>query len=541
MSNARRCNQFLGMAFGLILVLSTPLLSVWGQSRPGASNPVIGSRNSKVYHSPECGSARRLLTQNRLVLPSLAVAEAQGFVACKTCKPNQALLASTTLPKSAQANANTAALVTTTTALVTPPQEEEKKLSFTKDVAPVLVGNCVGCHDSERKRGGFDLSTFQKLLAGGEAGRVIVPGNPEESDLILRIKGEITPKMPANNRDLAAETINTIEQWVREGAVLDSGASPSAMLREIAVTPESLRKAELAQMSPEERDERLKNFAEDRWRRSGAPETPEMVASPHFALFGDLPKERADRVLKGMEGAYSWLKGLLSQPGKPALEGPEKISLYVFNDPARYAEFVRSVQNQAVDSGEQARANLSVEGPFVVVIDPLGGGEAPEASPAPSRRPGRGDAEPPAGPEQGLEGLLAEQFGISAVLQANKAPRWLAQGIGAYMSSQVEPRSPYANRLRSEALQQYRIGWNTKATQTLGDASDETTLRALGYSLVEWMLTAYRPRFPMFVRGMLEGNNQLDDGVRALFGADRSQFIQAWGAWVASRYGRGRR
>ncbi|CAN5912117.1 hypothetical protein BH23PLA1_BH23PLA1_14140 [soil metagenome] len=521
MTIARRSFQSLGMAFGLILTLSLSMVLAQAEAPAGASGSVIGSRNTKVYHDPDCGSVRRLLPQNRLVLPGLAVAEAQGFVACKTCKPNRILLAS------AVATPNAVAV------------QDDAKLSFTRDIAPVLVGNCVGCHNPQERRGGFDLSTFQQLMTGSETGQVIVPGKPEESELVLRIKGESTPKMPANNRDLAADTISRIERWVRDGAVLDAGVDPSALLRDVTVTPEALRKAELAKMSDEERDERLSDFARDRWRRAGETDAPEMISSPHFAFFGDLPEDRAERALKSMEGAYTWLKGLLSQPGKPALDWPEKVSLYVFNDAARYAEFVRSVQNQAVETGEQARANLGVEGPFVVVLDPHGGGEAPVPARAPSRRPG-GAADEPTGPERGLDGLLAEQLGIATVSQEGRAPRWLAHGIGAYMVSQVEPRSPYINRLRAEAVQQYRIGWNTKATEALGDATDDQTLRALGFSLIEWMVNAYRPRFPMFVRGMLEGNNKLDEGVQALFGVDRSQFLQAWGGWVASRYGRGR-
>src|SRR5262245_1186347 len=81
-------------------------------------------------------------------------------------------------------------------------------LKFSRDIAPILVGNCIGCHNPERKRGKFDLTTFEKLMAGSDVEKVIVPGKPEESHLVLRLRGEETPKMPQGaNNNLADEAI----------------------------------------------------------------------------------------------------------------------------------------------------------------------------------------------------------------------------------------------------------------------------------------------------------------------------------------------
>jgi len=43
------------------------------------------------------------------------------------------------------------------------------------------------------------------------------------------------------------------------------------------------------------------------------------------------------------------------------LTGPEKISLYVFNDLASYVEFVRSVENRELEQGIEAHGKLDVE------------------------------------------------------------------------------------------------------------------------------------------------------------------------------------
>ena len=48
--------------------------------------------------------------------------------------------------------------------------------------------------------GKLDMSTFEKLMAGGKRGKDIVGGDPEGSTLVQMIKGEETPKMPPEQR-----------------------------------------------------------------------------------------------------------------------------------------------------------------------------------------------------------------------------------------------------------------------------------------------------------------------------------------------------
>ena len=103
----------------------------------------------------------------------------------------------------------------------------DSELTFSRDIAPILVGNCIGCHNAKDKKGKFDMTTFKKLMTGAEKEKVIIPGKPDESPLVLRIKGEETPKMPPGaNRNLADVAIAKIEKWVQAGARLDRGDRP---------------------------------------------------------------------------------------------------------------------------------------------------------------------------------------------------------------------------------------------------------------------------------------------------------------------------
>ena len=48
--------------------------------------------------------------------------------------------------------------------------QESKPVSFINDVAPILKENCFACHDAKKKSGKYDMTTFEKLLAGGANG-----------------------------------------------------------------------------------------------------------------------------------------------------------------------------------------------------------------------------------------------------------------------------------------------------------------------------------------------------------------------------------
>ena len=60
-----------------------------------------------------------------------------------------------------------------------------EKLSFNRDIRPILVENCFACHgpDSASRKAGLRLDQRELAIKAG----AIVPGKPEESDLVQRI------------------------------------------------------------------------------------------------------------------------------------------------------------------------------------------------------------------------------------------------------------------------------------------------------------------------------------------------------------------
>ena len=102
------------------------------------------------------------------------------------------------------------------------------QISFLKDVAPVLVRNCVGCHNAKKAESKYDLTTFKKLASGGQQGEGVTlePGKSGESRLIELIRHDAQPRMPYKQDPLPQGAVAIIESWVEQGAIYD-GPDPS--------------------------------------------------------------------------------------------------------------------------------------------------------------------------------------------------------------------------------------------------------------------------------------------------------------------------
>ncbi len=99
--------------------------------------------------------------------------------------------------------------------LVTSATASEKL--FHEHVAPILVKNCVECHNDVTTKGGLNMETLATTLQGGDDGPAIVPGKAEESPLYQMIVGE-KPDMPKKKAALSTAETDLIKQWINSGA-----------------------------------------------------------------------------------------------------------------------------------------------------------------------------------------------------------------------------------------------------------------------------------------------------------------------------------
>jgi hypothetical protein len=92
---------------------------------------------------------------------------------------------------------------------------------FEKEIRPVLVEKCYGCHSSKLKTpmGGLVLDTKAGVKAGGNGGPIIVAGDPKTSRLFKALTyNETDLRMPPTGK-LPDAKIAAFEQWIAAGAV----------------------------------------------------------------------------------------------------------------------------------------------------------------------------------------------------------------------------------------------------------------------------------------------------------------------------------
>ncbi len=88
-------------------------------------------------------------------------------------------------------------------------------------VAPALSRRCASCHNDDRTRGGLSLQDHAAVMEGGLHGDTVVPGNPEQSELLRRVTlanshEEFMPK--GGRTPLTPEQVTAIHWWIVQGA-----------------------------------------------------------------------------------------------------------------------------------------------------------------------------------------------------------------------------------------------------------------------------------------------------------------------------------
>ncbi len=102
-------------------------------------------------------------------------------------------------------------------------ENSQSKMSFAEDVMPIFVGRCVSCHKpggQGTEASGLDLTTYAGVMKGTKFGPMIIPGDPDSSNLVRLLDWRASPelRMPHGKKQLSSCDRNAIRSWIREGA-----------------------------------------------------------------------------------------------------------------------------------------------------------------------------------------------------------------------------------------------------------------------------------------------------------------------------------
>ncbi len=112
-------------------------------------------------------------------------------------------------------------------------------VSFVRDIAPVLLDNCVSCHGPKKAEGGYRLDSYVQLARAGDSGESPLPSADVDKndaalgELLRRITtDDESERMPPERAPLSAQHVALLKQWLVGGHTFD-GQDRAAALFEI--------------------------------------------------------------------------------------------------------------------------------------------------------------------------------------------------------------------------------------------------------------------------------------------------------------------
>ncbi|MCR4283367.1 MAG: hypothetical protein NUV72_10120, partial [Bauldia sp.] len=97
------------------------------------------------------------------------------------------------------------------------------QMSFSEDILPIFKGRCISCHQpggAGYEKSGLDLRTFEGLMKGTKYGPMVIPGDPDISNLIWLLDWRASPelRMPHGKKKLSICDRDDIRRWILQGA-----------------------------------------------------------------------------------------------------------------------------------------------------------------------------------------------------------------------------------------------------------------------------------------------------------------------------------
>lgn len=115
-------------------------------------------------------------------------------------------------------------------------QKTASPLTYKDDVQPLLRKHCLNCHNPDKAKSDLDISTYQKLMAGGASGEAVKPGSPDQSLLFRVVTHQAEPNMPPKGNIPDAD-LAVIKKWIELGAPETAVGAAKVAARKVDIDP----------------------------------------------------------------------------------------------------------------------------------------------------------------------------------------------------------------------------------------------------------------------------------------------------------------
>ncbi|MEX2173836.1 MAG: c-type cytochrome domain-containing protein [Pirellulaceae bacterium] len=370
----------------------------------------------------------------------------------------------------------------------------KETISFAKDIAPVLIANCTGCHGTNNPRGNFSLFTFEGLLRGGDRGQPVLPGKPADSLLVKKLKGTADgARMPMNRDPLDDATLAKIEKWIEEGCKFDGPDGKQSIVQVAA-----LIKAQ-GQTHDELSSDRAK-LAESNWRLGMPGTPPNRSESTNFLVMGSVGENTLADIAQRAEAQAPKVASMLKAPaGQPLVKG--RMSLFVFAERYEYGEFGKMVEKRDLPSAWRGHFRYSIIDAYGAVL------------------PSKSD-------DYSLDALIAQQLAAAHIAsQGVGVPTWFAEGTGRVVATRIV--SGRDSRIDAWDAELPRVFASmTKPDDFLTGKLPQEDADLAAYSFVKFVMSDAR-RFQILLDGLRKGG-KFDETFVAAYGGTPAQLAPAW-------------